>query len=562
MQREELLKTLMDIYKKEESIIRSIRYMKTNRPELYKEIRNHTSHLPDDTNAAELFYNLYHDIHTIQICKTPGCGKKVNLVGFFKGYSDHCCKGCTTKDPEMKRKSQESCMKKFGTKSAMQNQSVKDKGRQTTRDKYGVDHIRQSKEFKDKYEQTCLEKYGVKNPNSLQSLKDKKKKTFMERYGVECSFQSPEVKQKIYDANIKKFLVKFNTFLDNVNLEFLDDKYVDERYLHSFKCKKCGTEFKQIWNSVQQGYKCPKCFPRQMGSSIIEKEIAYFIKEDLGLEILENTKSIISPLELDIFIPSMNIAIEHDGVYWHNCEMVDKNYHINKTNMCEEKGIRLIHIFEDEWAYKKDIVKNRLKQILNYKQDRKIIHARKCVIKEITPKQKSEFLEKYHIQGNDNSVIKLGAYYENELISVMTFAHSSIAKGGSKIKDNTVWELNRFCTKEDYICTGIASKLLKHFQRHYEWRQIFSYADRRWSQGDVYEKLGFTFVKNTDINYWYTKGNDRIHRFALRKQENEDKSKTEFELRSEQGYTRIYDCGSKKYIMINTDYKPDNQLTF
>ena len=238
MDREQLLKILFDKYKKEEAIIRAIRHIKINQPDIYQEILNHTSHLPDDSNAAERFYHLYNDLHEIQICKTPGCGKKVNLIGYFKGYSEHCCKACTTRDPATKQKGVESSLKKFGTKSPMQNQSVKDKGKQTVREKYGVEHVSHSKEVRQKFENTCLEKYGVKNPNSHDSVKEKKKQKSLAKYGTEYVVQSSEIKKKIYQSNIIKFLDKFYQFLDRADLEFVDKEYVDERFLHTFKCKK------------------------------------------------------------------------------------------------------------------------------------------------------------------------------------------------------------------------------------------------------------------------------------------------------------------------------------
>ena len=175
------------------------------------------------------------------------------------------------------------------------------------------------------------------------------------------------------------------------------------------------------------------------------------------------------------------------------------------------------------------------------------IHARKCKIFEITSKEKDDFLEQYHIQGKDISSIRLGAYYNNELISVMTFSKGNISKGS--INEENVWELNRFCTKNLYNIPGIASKLFCHFKKNYEWIKIFSYCDRRWSIGNTYYKLGFQLNKITKPNYWYVKGIKRIHRFNLRKRSNEPKDVTEEVLRKIEGYYRIWDCGNLKFII-------------
>jgi hypothetical protein len=133
----------------------------------------------------------------------------------------------------------------------------------------------------------------------------------------------------------------------------------------------------------------------------------------------------------------------------------------------------------------------------------------------------------------------------------MTFSRPSIAKGARNYKDNT-WELSRFCSKINYHVVGIASKLLKYFERNYDWNEIFSYADRRWSSGDLYGKIGFDFIGKTQVNYWYIAKQKRIHRFALRKQRDDLVNKTEWEIRKFQGWNRIWDCGNLKYQKSNT----------
>ena len=174
---------------------------------------------------------------------------------------------------------------------------------------------------------------------------------------------------------------------------------------------------------------------------------------------MQNDKHLIYPYELDIFSPKYNIAIEYDGLYWHNEKNVDMNYHLMKTELCENKGIQLIHIFEDEWTDKQDIVKSRLKSIFGVIDNR--IYARKCEIKEVSHNESKLFLEKNHIQGNVNSKYRYGLYYNNELVSLMTFGNMRKSLG-SKTK-NECYELLRFCNKLNTSVIGGASKLFKHF---------------------------------------------------------------------------------------------------
>jgi hypothetical protein len=338
--------------------------------------------------------------------------------------------------------------------------------------------------------------------------------------------------------------------LKDLNIQLLDE-FENVTCQVNLKCITCGTLFSSVLDYVFHGYGlCPKCFPPHT-SRFFANEITNFIIKILPNEtITRDTKKILpSKKELDIYIESKKFAIECDGLYYHCDEMIlDKNYHLNKTIECEQLGINLIHIFEDEWFYKKDIVKNRLLNILGVDNKQKI-YARKCIIKNISPSEKNTFLEKYHLQGKDNSTVKLGAFYNDELVSVMTFSYGNISKGSKK--EEGVFELNRFCNNYNYRIIGIASKLLFYFIKNYKWKKLFSYADKRWSSGNLYYKLGFYLIKETTPNYWYVKNFNRIHRFNLRKTSNDPIDVSEWILRQNEGYRRIWDCGNLKFEIIN-----------
>ena len=337
------------------------------------------------------------------------------------------------------------------------------------------------------------------------------------------------------------------------------DEYITKaKYVHGFKydyssieylgndknititCLEHG-EFSQLASSHLQGVGCPKCGLKYDKS---EGEVKEFIKS-IGVLYVENTKKIISPLELDIYIPSHNLAIEFDGLYWHSEIHKPSNYHLNKTELCEEQGIQLIHIFEDEWRDKQDIVKSRLSNILGLTPNK--IYARKTVVREVTKIESIQFLTNNHIQGNVNSTIKIGLYYNDELVSLMTFGKGRIAMGG----DSNQYELLRFCNKLDTTVIGGADKLLKYFIKTYKPKEIISYADRRWSQGDLYEKLNFINTHNSRPNYHYIINNKRKHRFSFRKSilvnQGYNKDLTEHQIMLERKIYRIYDCGTMVY---------------
>lgn len=208
-------------------------------------------------------------------------------------------------------------------------------------------------------------------------------------------------------------------------------------------------------------------------------------------------------------------------------------------------GYQLIHIFEDEWRDKKEIVKSRISGLLG-KNDR--IFARKCEVRQVDSKTTTEFLNDSHIQGACSSKYHYGLFYENELVSIMTFGKSRFAKDE--------FELLRFCNRLYTNVVGGASKLLKHFlQDHPEIKSMTSYADRRWSKGNLYESIGFEKVHVTDPAYFYIVNKVRENRVKYQKHklvaDGADPDKTEHEIMKERGCLRIYDCGTIKYQLDN-----------
>jgi hypothetical protein len=306
-------------------------------------------------------------------------------------------------------------------------------------------------------------------------------------------------------------------------------------------------EFNQWPDSHLQGCGCPKCGIKY---NISESQLKYFIKS-LNIEFIENSRDIIKPLELDIFIPDKNIAIEFNGLYWHSELFKDNNYHLNKTNECNKKNIKLIHIFEDEWVYKKDIVKSRLKNILGLTENK--IYGRKCIIKEVNIKDSSVFLNNNHIQGSVKSSINIGLYYNNELVSLMCFNKPRLGIGSSY----DGYELSRFCNKLNTNVIGGASKLLKYFENNYQPKEIKSYADLRWSDGGLYNTLGFELSHTNKSNYWYIVNNKREYRFnyrksILEKQGFDVSNKTEHQIMLDRKIYRVYDCGTISYKKTTT----------
>ena len=411
-------------------------------------------------------------------------------------------------------------------------------------------HNLSKKQYKEKHFLSKLSSISTSNKLSINTSKyNEKMQGIWKENNMPMPWHRPEVFDQKVEENYKLFVEKFSNEFDCL---FSIDEYRDNDPLKVI-CKKCGKESINYYRVLR----CYYCSPVTKGFSEEEKELRKFIREELNLDFIENDRKLLKPKEIDIYFPELKLGIEYDGFYWHSERFksdIAKSYHLDKTNECEKNGVRLIHIFEDEWMLKKEIVKTRLKQILG--KTEKTIFARKCKIYEISSQEKDSFLSQIHIQGSSQSKINLGLFYENELISVMTFGYFRAALG-NKLKDriDTEYEMNRFASK--YNVTGAAGKLLSYFIKKYHPTKIISFADRRWSQGKLYENLGFIKVSTTKPNYWYFTGNNlkRIHRFSFTKKTIIEKYGgnpllSEWENMKLMGYNRIWDCGSYKFEKI------------
>jgi hypothetical protein len=371
----------------------------------------------------------------------------------------------------------------------------------------------------------------------------------------ECSKISMISKKVLTEDIVRKNI----NSIDDSDYIWIDGLYETAHSKLTIKHKSCGHEWDVSYNNLTSlGTRCPKCANSGKPSKL-EIEIFTFLNSIYDGEIIQSDKSILDGLELDMYIPDAKMAIEFDGLYWHSEKNgKNRNYHLNKTMAAKEKGIHLIHIFEDEWNNKKDIVKSKLKHILGYNNGERI-YARKCEIREVSPSVKNKFLEENHIQGKDQSKYKLGLFYQDELISIITFGSLRISLG-SKSKENS-YELIRFASKKDKIIIGGFSKLLKYFIKNYEPEYIKTFADLRWSKfnSNLYDMNGFKLSHQSKPNYWYLDSSRkyREHRFRYRKNilgkilESFDPKMTEVENMYANGYDRIWDCGNLVYEWSN-----------
>jgi len=458
----------------------------------------------------------------------------------------------------IKNKVKKTNLKKYGTEWAISSKTIQNKVKQTLKNKYGenIINVYQTKQIKNKIKQTNLKKYGVEYSLQSEEIKNKIKQTNLKKYGVENPLQSNIIQNKIKQTNLKKYgteypaqsnVIKQNNYKKYYNEKilnlklvkplFTENKYIGTNNNYQWKCIKCGEKF---YDHLNNGHlpRCPKCFPKLIGSSKPEQELQNWIK---ALNIKSENNKRFKAKELDVYLPEFNLGIEMDGIYWHSeLRGKDKNYHINKTNYFKSYNIEVIHIFETEWYDKQEIVKSIIKNKLKLN---KSIYARKCELKEVSIKEAKTFLDDNHLQNFNGAKVHLGLYFKNSLVAYMSL-------GKSRFNKQYQWEMIRFANKIGFNVVGGFSKLLKHFEKNYK-GSIISYVDLRYFNGNGYIMNGFEVLRFSSPNYFYMKNYKYLEsRQQYQKHKLKDKLKsynenlTEWENMKNNGYDRIWDCGN------------------
>lgn len=544
-------------------------------------------------------------------CKVCGMGTK--FLSYHRGYRDYCSKKCSNSDPRLlqtkidsyknnftekwgvdnpmkvdeyreklietkskldygriSEKAKKTFLKNLGVDNPSKSEDIKEKKKITTQKNWGVDNPFKSEEIKKKIKLTNIQNLGVDSPLKSDVIKKNMKETLMVRLGVDNPMKSPTVREKfretcfrkwganhplksesIKDELKRKFIESHNTFftMNEIGVTVLDME------THQFKlmCWKCSEQFTMFTSTFHVRKRfgreiCPNCNPIKENLSYIEKTLSNFINENYGGEIVRNFR--IENKEIDIYLPDLKLGIEFNGVYWHSSKFKDKYYHTNKYSHFKKLGIDIITIWEDDFLYKEQIVKSMVMNKIGSTQNK--IHARKCQVKLISDNNLvRNFLEANHIQGFVGSKVKIGLFFGDELVSLMTFGELRKSLG-SKIKDGH-WELLRFCNKLNTIVIGGASKILKFFVQNFEYEKILSYSKNDYSNGGIYKTLGFNLDGQTPSNYYWVVNGKRINRFNFRKDKlikmGEDKNLSETQIMEGKGYYKVYDSGNLRWFL-------------
>lgn len=512
---------------------------------------------------------------------------------------------CSVNSEYGRKKGEETCIRKYGVPRYSMTDDFKSKFKQIMLSKYGVEHPLQNNEIKSRFLATNIIRYGGKSPQCSEYVREKSINTFQKRYrGI--GFASPDTSKKIKETTIDKFgcypaaksdEVKqriAKTFIekygspswasskfasehkisnpDNVEnyLKFKDDpkKFILENFIDKPTvneiCEITGVTDTTVYDIlIEKDIRHLADFK----SSNIEKHIYKFLLNFFSPEqIKRNSRKVISPLEVDFYIPDKKLAIECNPTITHNSSFSDPwgqerkapNYHKLKSDMCQAKGIFLFHIFGYEWANRREIILSMLQNLIgatSYKE-----YARNTSIRSVSSSEACSFLQNNHRQGATNASINLGLYNkQNELVSLMCFNKIRKNIGRTCNDSENTYELSRFCNKINMSIVGGASKLLSWFTRNVQFDKIVSFSDKSHTKGNLYSKLGFEKVTESQPGYVWVNLDDDSYMTRTKCQkhnlckvfddvsESFIKDNTEKEIMMSHGYCQVFDSGTIRW---------------
>ena len=452
----------------------------------------------------------------------PAKSKEV-LVKIQKTNLDRYGVECSAQSEVVKEKIKATNLKKYGVEYSFQAEEVKDKIKATSLERYGVDNPSKSEVIKSKIVESNRKNLGVDYPMQSKDVMDKSRATSFEKYGTEYPNQSEIVKSKIDASTLEHYGVNRACKLDEFKQKIVDTNR--ERYGVDYTCL--------IYSGKLKGN--DSRYNRSFAELLDINNITY------------EREFLLQKYSYDFKVG--NTLIEIDPTATHNTyfspygdNRIDVNYHRDKTKLAKDNGYSVIHIFE--WD---DI--NKVMQLL---KNRVTIYARKCEVRMVSEVDTGNYLDTYHLQGTcRGQKIRLGLYYNNQLVSLMTF-------GKSRFNKNCEYELLRYCASHNVV--GGAEKLFKYFIDNYKPSSIVSYCDTSKFSGKVYDTLSFEFIKtNKPRKHWYSmkerrhitdglllsQGYDRLFK------ESHGKGTSNEELILARGYLPVYDCGQSTYIWRN-----------
>lgn len=467
---------------------------------------------------------------------------------------------------EVKDKLKQTNLEKYGCENPMQNLEVQAKGKATNLERYGSETTFLSTEIKAKSDATNLEKYGTTTPLANKDVRAKKEATMIEKYGCKSPIQNPEIREKIRQTNLERYGVDFQLKRKEIKDKSYEafQKMVEDNVDGKYNVINTLRNYEELWSylaehsilQTSEHFNLPHNIFR---SALIKDEFkdrykAIYIKRISGVqkvlfdnlrelcpnEVIEfDTWDIISPLQLDIYFPARKLAIEFNGSYYHSEKRLGveqgKYKHFKKLNVCREKGIRLLNIFEHDWLEKRMQIMSFIKNIL---QVNEVIDVENCVI---TERDGSRFIENYNIHGYD----ELGTKFFN-----LEYDGNILVSLSAEI-DNKSVIIRNVCQSDLFVKNG----LQKLFSFCFDWAKRNDYSniivisDNCLSDGDEFLSLNFEMIEELEPEYFYwfpaigylPKTIEMENEFKTIKED-------EFSEYKKRKIYKIWDCGRKVFV--------------
>ena len=482
--------------------------MLSKHPLLYDAVHTNTLWLGDDATIRTRIYVVMHNITSQPVCKTCGMATAFNpQKNRFNNFCPNTAAG--------------SCAKN--------NTQLEQQRKQTMFDRYGVDVPLKNPDIKLKAQQTMFDRYGVTAAAHIPAVMEQRVATNLARYGHRTYAEST------VNVTATQVLADEDWLIERLK-DFTITEIADELQTSTHTIRK----YISMYNISVGDYTIQTSAPHRDICKLLDAH---------NIQYVTNDKKIISPKEVDIYIPDHNIAIEYDGIFYHSeISGRNKRYHSDKTVSCNNIGVQLLHVWSNEWLTKNDIVKSRISNAIGASST---LYARKCKVIQLDTNQQRAFFDSTHIQGYAPSTVCYGLMFDNEIVAAMSFIRS-------RFTNKYEWELLRFSAKLYHHVTGGASKLFKHFMMLHNPKTVVSYCDYRWGQGGLYTKLGFVHSHDSSPNYFYFKRNADTNklwsRVVFQKHKLEkaldvfDPTLTEWDNMVNNGYDRIWDCGNGVFV--------------
>ena len=399
--KQQIINKIKKYYNKSQS--RNLDKFFSSNPDVELYCNNILKSIPWFQKLRNVFIAISHNIFDIVLCKK--CNKPLKVQKAIYGRTLYCCKKCADESHEKLQKQKQTCMKIYGKETPLLNIECKKKSIITCREKFNNDMFAGSKLYKQKVlspfnneevriksietkkkrygddfgkvifekhkkdiQNNNIQKYGVPYVLMNKDKFNETKQTMQQKYNADNYFSSYDCLRRKNKRSYKKIL----SWHEFVKPLFTFDEYKGLSQIYTWQCVNCGNIFKsKIYftglGENRQIPRCQICFPNQ-ATSIAEKELADFVKSIYHNEVLTNDRTLLKQYELDIVLPELKLAIQFNGIYWHSLK--DKNYHLNKTELCQQSGYRLIHIWQDDWINDKNAIMAKLKNIM---EDNEII---------------------------------------------------------------------------------------------------------------------------------------------------------------------------------------------